>query len=235
MKTLFSLRKKLGIRIYQEELNEKYIITELFCLENNKYFKYSTQIIMAIPVVIMLISAIIIRLLELSKTTQITMFVTISVIVLILSVHLILKGLLYFPLDSKCIIYIKHEYPDLFNQVKKKGIQVMGSAKAGKAYRRKEVAVNKDRIEQLITPENKKDNGYYSEEYGFMSVESIEELKKIQAELKKEGISCTLLETEVFWSSFCQETRYASWIEFSDFENTLDDESKEFAKSFFFE
>ncbi len=118
MKTLFSLRKKLGIEIYQEEFNEKYIITELFCLENNKYFKYSTQIIMAIPVVIVLISAIIIRLLELSKTTQITMIVTISVIALILFVHLVLKGLLYFPLDSNCINYIKYEYPDLFNHAK---------------------------------------------------------------------------------------------------------------------
>lgn len=117
---------------------------------------------------------------------------------------------------------------------KKKGLIVLGSAEAVIEHKRVEVSTDKNRLERLTCPENKKTDGYYSEDEGFISFESFEELKEIQKALVKHGISCTLQEAENFWCSFCQGVHYANWIKFADFENSLDDDSKKYALYYFY-
>lgn len=94
----------------------------------------------------------------------------------------------------------------------------------------KETVNDKYFIENLIIPENKIENGYYSEKLGFIDFEAIEELKSIQAELKKIGIDATLKEAEIFWSSYSTDIYFSN---FNIWPGELNKEAIEYAKKYF--
>jgi hypothetical protein len=95
----------------------------------------------------------------------------------------------------------------------------------------KETVSDKYFYEKLIIPENKVDDGYYSEELGFVDFECIEECRGIQAELKKIGIDATLREAEYFWHSYSTDVYFSNFNIWSG--EPLNEEEIEYAKKYF--
>lgn len=84
--------------------------------------------------------------------------------------------------------------------------------------------------ELLAIPKYEKDDGFYSEEFGFVSSERLEELSCIRHKLIAIHAYCTLLEAENFWTNFCSDEFAATWITFP---GELSQEAVDYALKYF--